>query len=304
MKDRNNLIAYMSLAGAVLFWGSAYPAAYYLVNRYSLWTIMLIRLVIASIAFLFVPRRFIRSEYRRGDWKKLLPMVLFMPCFYFFFETSALQYTSSVQAGVIAGALPLFVTVGAVLFLKEKAGLPQIAGLALSLGGVIMLTLFNGEVPPGTNPLLGNGLELLAMVCAAGNMLLLKDLYSRYSPAYLTRLQNWGGAIFFLPGLGHLKDFAVSRAPGTELAVLLFLGVACSFGAYFLYNDAQSRIKASSASISINMVPVVALVLGRIFLGETLNQAQLLSSLAVIGGVFLSQLNFSSPPLRSSAQSE
>ena len=291
MNKRKNLLAYPFLAGAVLFWGTAFPAASFLVNSYSNWTVMLIRLATASVAFLFVPRKMMTARYARRDWIKLLLMVLAMPCLYFLFETTSLLYTSSVQAGVIAGALPLFITAGAALFLKEEVGAPQIGGLALSLSGVILLTLFNsGEIGQGSNPFLGNGLELLAMVCAAANMLLLKDLYARYSPAFLTRLQCWGGTVFFLPGLAGIGKLGPGSAGAAEWAVLIYLGLACSFAAYFLYNSAQSRIKASSASVSINMVPVTALIFGRIFLKETLNTPQLISSLAVIGGVFLSQL--------------
>ncbi len=293
MKNSPKAWAFPALALAVLFWGTAFPAAAYLVNRFSLWTIMLIRLIIASLVFLLVPGRLMTARYKRGDWLKLLIMTLSMPCLYFLFETTSLMYTSSVQSGVIAGSLPLFVTLGAALFLKEEVRLPQIGGLVLSMGGVVLLTLFNGgNTQAGPNPLLGNSLELLAMVCAAANLLIQKDLYIRYSPAFLTRLQSWGGIIFFLPGLARIGDLSLKSAGLTDWAVLIYLGAACSFGAYFLYNGAQSTIKASSASVSMNLIPVVALVFGRIFLGETLNTAQLISALAVLGGVFLSQINF------------
>jgi len=292
MKEKNALKAYPALAGAVIFWGAAFPAAGYLVNRYSIWTIMWLRMITATAAFIWIPRKELKGKYHKGDWKKLLPMIFFMPCLYFFFETSALRYTSSVQAGVISSALPLFVALGATFFLKESVGIPQISGVILSLSGVVLLTLFNEEILPGKNPLLGNSLELLAMFCAAGNMLLLKDLYRHYSPALLTLLQCLGGIIFFIPGMTGLGDILRAGLPLMDLGLILFLGVFCSFGAFLLYNWAQSQIKASSAAVSINMVPVVALILGWVFLGESLNKAQMISSLLVIGGVLLSQMEF------------
>lgn len=51
----------------------------------------------------------------------------------------------------------------------------------------------------------------------------------------------------------------------------------------------MSRITASRASVYINLVPVTAVVLGWIILGETLTGAQCLTALAVLGGVAVSQ---------------
>ena len=43
------------------------------------------------------------------------------------------------------------------------------------------------------------------------------------------------------------------------------------------------------ASIFINLVPMLAVILGWLVLNEGLNRVQLLASLVVVGGVMLSQ---------------
>ena len=70
---------------------------------------------------------------------------------------------------------------------------------------------------------------------------------------------------------------------------LLFLGVSVTLGAFGLYNWAMSRMPASRASAFINLVPVLAVLLGWLVLNEGLNQLQLLAAMVIVGGVILSQ---------------
>ena len=142
-----------------------------------------------------------RGIYRRGDWRLLVPMVLFQPCFYFLLESYALTFTTSSQAGVIASSVPLWVAVGAGLFLAEAVSRRTLIGLVVSVAGVVGLTLLQAGDETAANPLFGNLLEVLAMASAAANMLMVKRLSARYNPWTLTAMQMAVGTVFFLPGL-------------------------------------------------------------------------------------------------------
>lgn len=285
------------LLGATLLWGASFSCTGYLVERYSGWTIMWFRMAFALLAFLLLPRKMFRFEYRKGDWKRLLPMALLMPCMYFFLETKALTYTSSIQAGVISSMVPLLVGLGALIFLQEKIKGNILWGMLLSVAGVVLLTLFqDSNAEHVSRPMLGNTLESLAMVSAACSMLLIKDLAAQYNPFSITRLQCLTGLIFFLPGVLSLKGETLGGLTWVDGAIFLFLGVGVSFGAFLLYNIGLHRIPASKASVSINLVPVFALIFGRIFRGESLNPYQLIAAVLVLGGVLWSQKKNKLPP--------
>ena len=164
-----------------------------------------------------------------------------------------------------------------------------ITGLALSIAGVIFLTLSQGGGGEASNPVLGNLMEVGAMVFAAANMLMIKKLSGRYSPWSLTAMQVIAGVIFFLPGLFQILQ--TDRAIWTPrlVTILVFLGAFVSLGAFGLYNWGISKIKASSASTFINLVPVIAIITGWLFLGEGLTMIQLAAAAGVIIGVILSQ---------------
>ena len=286
---REDILAYTALLAAVLFWGGSFVATRVAVKALHPQGVMLCRMVIACLAMLPFAGRLIPKTWDPRDLKLLIPMVLLQPCFYFFLESNALKLTTSSQAGVISASVPLLVGLGAWMFLSERITIKTVSGLVISLAGVSILTLWGNQSVPGENPLLGNTLEGLAMVCAAGNMILVKQLSSRYNPWTLTSLQFLAGALFFSPGIRHLMAVPGGTFQPDLLISLGFLGIFASVGAFGLYNWAMSRVPASRASVFINLVPVVAVVLGWSLLGESLTPGQTAGAFIVGMGVLISQ---------------
>jgi drug/metabolite transporter (DMT)-like permease len=284
--------AFAALMAAVLLWGGSFSAARTALTALSPFSLMALRTWIASLAILPFAGRLIPGDGMLRAWRRdgriLLPTVLFQPCLYFLLETNALRFTTSSQAGVISSFVPLMVMIGAWLFLHERLSPRGGAGVVLSICGVAALTLMNGSGGKGNDVILGNMMEMGAMVCAAANMLLIKKLSGRYNPWTLTMFQCFAGALFFSPGLVALIQggFEISR---TSLFLVLYLGAPVSLGAFGLYNWGMSRTTASGASLFINLVPVTAVVLGWLLLDESLNPPQILASAAVLTGVVISQ---------------
>ncbi len=69
---------------------------------------------------------------------------------------------------------------------------------------------------------------------------------------------------------------------------LIFLGAFVTLGAFCLYNWGMSQIPAGKAAVFINLVPVIAVLLGWLVMNEVLTTGQWLATLAVIGGVWVS----------------
>ncbi|PIE71757.1 MAG: EamA family transporter [Deltaproteobacteria bacterium] len=279
----------IALLTAVLFWGASFSTMRVAVNQLTPASVMWLRMVIACILLIPFAKQLLPDDYRKGDWKRLVPMVLFQPCLYFLFESNALQYTTSSQAGVISASVPLIVSLGAWLFLAEHISLRIMLGMVGAMAGVSWLTLSGDTSGQASQPLLGNSLELIAMICAAANLVMVKGLSRRYNPWTLTALQVVAGVVFFLPGSRHLFSAGLAVWNPSLVLVLLFLGSCVTLVAFGLYNWGMSRIPASRASAFINLVPVTAVAIGWGILGESLSLVQCMAGLMVIGGVMLSQ---------------
>ena len=93
------------------------------------------------------------------------------------------------------------------------------------MAGVTILTLSGNAAQGGTNPILGNSMEFAAMICAAGNMLLVKILSRKYNPWTLTAMQFFAGLVFFSPGIRYiLMDPRVMLSTDLISAIIL-LGI-------------------------------------------------------------------------------
>ncbi len=280
----------LALLLAVILWASSFIALKIAFFAYDPMVVIFSRMLIASICFLIFSRRVTEAlHYRRGDYKLIVFMAFCEPCLYFIFEAKAVQNTTASQAGMISALLPILVMIAAALILKEEVKAKSWLGSFIAVAGVCWLTLESSPSIDAPNPLLGNFLEFLAMVCAAGYTITLKSLTERYSPFFLTATQAFIGCFFYFPFL-FLPSTSLPNQLylGPSLAVI-YLGAVVSLGAYGLFNYGVKYLPANKASSYVNLIPIFSVIMGCVILGEAFNAWQLCAGVLTIGGVYLTQ---------------
>lgn len=285
----------VGLLAAMVMWSGSYVAMKFALQAYHPLLVVFGRMALATLIFLAFRKRLGGFPYQRGDWKYLGLMALCEPCLYFLFESYALTYTSSSQAGIVAALLPVSVTLTAALFLKERASLAALAGFGIAVGGITIITLAGSATEHAPDPLLGNLLEVIAMLFASGYTVLARYLSRRYSPWCLTAIQMSIGTLFFspillLPSASRPSSWAV----GPTLAIV-YLGAVVSVLAYGLYNYGLQHVPASQASGYVNLIPVFAVLLGWRCFGERLTWLQFGGMGLVLLGVWLSSMPVKAP---------
>ena len=285
-------IGTIAVVTATLIWASSFIALKIALDSMGPMSIIFGRMVAASAVFLLFWKQFRGLSFTASDIKYLLAMVLLEPCLYFIFEIKALQYTSASQAGVITSTMPLLAAIGAGIFLKEIITKKLLLGASLAIVGAIWLSLEASVEAYAPNPLLGNTLEFLAMLCAAGYTIIIKHLTKRFSALFLTAIQAFAGAIFYLPLALWEWQGALPVISMEGLLAILYLGVVVTLGGYGLFNFSLTKLPASRASVFINLIPAFVVILAFFILGETLNATQLLAAGVIFLGVFITQVNF------------
>lgn len=287
------LLPLLCLSAAVLLWGTSFVAMKLALTGFAPLTVVFLRMLLASGLMALFWGRVPKTGCAKGDAKWLVLVCLLQPCLYFLLEAFAISLTTSAQAGMISSLVPLLVAAGARLFLGEGLSVRGLAGTVVSLAGVAWLSLSGAANEHAPNPALGNVLELLAMCCAAGYMLLLKHLSSRFNSWQLTGLQAFAGAVFFLPGALLPGQTAwvsgTLQIPAEAWLAVAYLGGIVTLGAFGLYNMAVVRLPAAQAAASINLVPPVAVLSGWLLLGETMVPAQAAACIVILCGVLLGQ---------------
>lgn len=285
------LLPIIALLLAMVLWASSFIALKIAFLEYDPMAVIFGRMLVATLCFLVFGRRLYRSlQYRAGDYKLILFMAFCEPCLYFIFEAMAIENTTAAQAGMMTAMLPILVMAAASILLKEEVGWKSWFGGLVAVFGVCWLTFESTPTADAPNPVLGNFYEFMAMVCATGYIIALKNLTSRYSPFFLTAVQAVVGCIFFfpflfLPGVSIPAHLDVSSA----LAVV-YLGAVVTLGAYGLYNYAIKLIPASQATLYVNLIPVFTAIMSWMILDETFTAAQCMAALVVMTGVYISQV--------------
>jgi drug/metabolite transporter (DMT)-like permease len=282
-------LAVIGLTITMFLWGSSFAAFKIAYISYTPLCAVFLRMVWATLAFGLVWSRVKHVGYRKGDWKWLLLMAFFEPCLYFVFEGYALDLTTASQAGMISAVFPLLVALLARSILKERLALRTVIGFAMAIAGVVWISAESTSSAAAPNPVAGNILEFLAMICAAGYTIVARKLSSNYHPLFLASVQSVVGSAFF----GVLFFFSSETFP-TDFSwpatlSVVYLGVIVTLLGYTFFNYGVSKIPAGQASAFINLIPVFAVLLGWLILGETFNVKQIFGAGLVLLGVACSQ---------------
>ncbi|MBP9616061.1 MAG: DMT family transporter [Aliarcobacter sp.] len=277
----------------MFIWASSFIALKAAMEDLGPFTVIFLRMIIASLCFVYFIKSFLKYDFSKKDVKFILLLALFEPCLYFIFESKALQLTSASQAGMITSLMPIITAMAAGYFLKEIITKQLIFGSLIAMCGAIWLSLQGTTSISSPNPLLGNFLELLAMVCGAGYTITARYLSDKYSALFITAIQAFIGAIFFTP-LFLYEYFTIPlNITMNSFLWVLYLGVVVTLAGYGLYNYALTKITASKAAVFVYLIPVFTLILAYFVLNEKLSVLEFIACFVILFGVFLSEVSSS-----------
>ncbi|EPC01047.1 DMT family permease [Litchfieldella anticariensis FP35 = DSM 16096] len=206
----------------------------------------------------------------------------------------ALLFIGLEQAEAGTGALLVqmgtpFATVLAVIFLKERLGPKRLVGLLLSFAGVVVLA--GGPTLPSALPL---ALLLLSALGWAVSQLLIK----RGPNIPPLALAGWV-ALFAVPqvALGsllfeHDHMSAMANAGWAGWGAVLYTAVMSSIVAYGLWYGLLRRHPVNRVVPMTLLVPVLAVLLGMVLLGDSLGVHKVGGGALVVTGIALIILRF------------
>src|ERR1051325_1149976 len=167
----------------------------------------------------------------------------------------SLQFTTVANSTLLANCTPVFVTLGAWLFLAERITGVFVLGMALALAGATMLVRVSANLSP--QHVLGDTLAVVAAVFYAGYLLTLKQLRRSFSTA---AIMAWSGLVccpgFLMVALLAGDTMLPATARGWQ--VLLALALLSHVGGQTLIAYAFGHLSASFSSVSLLLQPVVA----------------------------------------------
>ena len=283
------ILPFVALTTMALLFGLSFVVTKFALCSLPPFTLIFLRFSIASIVLgaIYVKKR--RARLRKEDRWRISLASLIVPGLYFLFETYGLKLSSATSVSLLISTIPIFSSLFAFFLLKERIGIWRWMAILFSIAGVgIILSAGGGDREAWKMGQVGDLLGLGAAGCAGLYIALGRDLMRRYSPLTLTTFQAFFAVAVFLPLAGmelfthHWQDIR----PLIFLAVF-YLALFCSVLAFFLWNYGISRLEASKAAVFTNLVPVFTVIGASFFLGERIQEAQVIGGALVIGGVTL-----------------
>jgi len=272
---------WLLLSGVAVIWGSSFLFIDIALQAFRPGAIALARVGLGAVALALVPAA------RRGIDRQDLPRVAFLGLIWMavplLLFPVAQQWIDSSVAGMLNGAVPLFGAAWAVLLLRRPLARTQTLGLAVGFAGVIAISW--PQVQGSRATTLGAGLVVLAVVCYGLAVNVAVPLQQRYGALpVLLRAQ--------LVALVLLVPFGLWSLPGSRLGwgpvlAMLPLGVLGTGLAFVLMTTLVGRVGGPRGAVATYFIPVVAIALGVIFLGERVAPAALLGTALVLAGAWL-----------------
>jgi len=218
----------------------------------------------------------------RDRWLLLLPGLAFaadMAAWHKSFE-----YTSVANSTLLANFATIVVSLTGWVALGERITGQLIAGALLALLGAGVLLGVDFSV--GSDPLLGDGLALLAACFYASYLLAIKRLRARFSTARIMAYNTVVSALGLLLIAFVLGEGLWPHDPRAWW-LLVALALVAQVGGQGLITYSMAHLPASFASIALLVQPVVAAAVSWVLFDQALGPLQLAGGVLVLAGVTL-----------------
>lgn len=250
-----------------------------------------LRVVLAGLTMLvFV---LVKKKNRQGilkNWKVLSLVGLFSAAIPFIlFSFSA----RSVNAGVLAvlnASVPMISGFIASTFFKDRLSKKQILGLVIGVIGVVILmseNLFGEQAATSGSGLLSMGYALLACVGYAVGANITRNYLDNVSPVAITAGSLIIGSVIMLPVA--LYEFPYGKSISlTAWVSVICIGVLSTAIALIFMNQLIKSIGPMRATSITLVIPIFAIILGYLLLGEALDTPAIIGSVVILFGTYLS----------------
>ena len=200
-----------------------------------------------------------------------------------------LNYTTATNGVILNSFIPVMIIAFSWLFLRERLSPLQLAGVAISLGGVLaILSRGNPAALASLRLNVGDMFVILSMAMWSTYTICL-----RWRPRGLHMLSFLFvlmvvGDVCVLPFLAG--EYAFGRhmiVTLPNLAAIFGLGLFSSVLAYIFWNRGVELVGASVAGLFIHLMPVFGVLLAWTFLGERLAPYHVAGIALILAGIFV-----------------
>lgn len=296
-------IPYFFLSLAMILVGSSVAAGEILIRHFPVHLGSLLRFGLAAV--LIVPVWLLREgrppKLPARVWAILAAQTLCGSVLFNIFVLNGLRWTSPAAAGIITSTTPACMGLLAWLLLGERPGGRAVLGICLSVAGVAILNLAGTREGNGES-WVGNLFVVAAVVVEALFLLVRKSIREPLSALAVSSYVTLLATAFFLPlGLPQALDFDFAALPAEAWGCVLYFAAVVTILAYLCWFAGVTRVPAGVAGIFTGILPLSALLVSAMYLGQPVTQEHLFGCGLAISSIVLICSGKTRPSVRAEA---
>ena len=280
-----------------LIWGSGFLWIKLGIRGLSPVEVTLARLVLGS-AVLFIVVAIQRGSLPRSPtlWMHIAVAALFANAAPYLLFAVGEQHVASSTAGMLNATTPLWTVVIALATRHQQATtVRQVAGLVIGFGGAVLI-FSPWQTAAGLASV--GVIECLAAAASYGISYVYMDRFLArrgIGPVVLSACQLGAASVLLAIALA-ITGAAAPQLDASVIASILILGLIGTGVAYVLNYQIIASVGATVASTVTYLLPVVAIVLGFLVLGERITLLDVAGIVLVLAGVALTRNRHSRTP--------
>lgn len=193
-------------------------------------------------------------------------------------------YISSGLTAVLFSTMPLMTALLSAFWTRgEKLSPRKVAGILIGVAGTVLLFWPSERV--GTMQVLAMLSTLTGSLLAAINLVTMKKYGQNSDPFVLNVLGMAIGAAGLLLMSAGLERWGAILWTRSNVLAIVYLSLVGSVVAFSIYYYLIKHLDATIVSLTTLIIPIVALALGRVLLGEVVTPTAILGIITVLAGV-------------------
>lgn len=288
MKKYITIFATMAALGAQIIFGFSFMFTKISLNYASPMTVIADRYMVAFLGMTLVmllTKQKIR--FKKGMWKIIL-MALFQPVLYFLFETYGIKLTTSAFSSIMISLIPVVSMICGIFTLKELPSPMQYVFSAVSVIGVVIMTLSGKS--SGTVTALGILLLAGAVLSSVAFNISSRKISAEFTVVERTYATTVIGLVSFavialMENIKKPVNIITPFLSQSYLWAILYLGVLSSVVAFLLMNFANTYLPVAKTTVFANVTTVISVIAGMVFLDEKITVWVVISTVMIVIGV-------------------
>ncbi|MFV2000077.1 MAG: DMT family transporter [Acidimicrobiia bacterium] len=269
------------LSSVALIWGSSFVFIAIGLDAFNPGVITLARVSLGVITLAVFPRA--RTPIDETDRPRVFMLGIIWIGIPLMIFPIAQQWIDSSVAGMLNGAVPIAAALWATVLLRRLPGWRQMLGIGIGFVGVLAISA--PELVGSTATALGTALVVGAIVLYGLSTNLAVPLQQKYGALPVLFRAELAALVVVVP-------FGLIQIPGSTWAwpsalAMVPLGVLGTGAAFVLMGTLVGKVGGPRGSVAIYFVPIVAIVLGVIIRGDSIQPIAIAGAALVLLGAWI-----------------